>query len=109
MDPGWVVTTLRTITPNHGDLQRISLSIPLLLFYRNFHHVTFPDVRQLIGEAACKEWSDLDRLFIWLGESHSIDLKILCHVSAPVDGPKAKSRVEDLLPEVTAKGMLDLM
>lgn len=100
---GWVIMTLVTITPNHRDLQQISIYIP--------YAPDFTDdlglIRQVEAAKPGMRWSDLDGFLVQLCSSGSISPKILC--------PRSKNttqRVDDwaryLLPETAKKGTVEL-
>ena len=49
---GWITTTLRAMTPEHRDLQQLSLHIPYYLLSFGI------GVGQLHGGVSCREWLD---------------------------------------------------
>ena len=61
------------------------------------------DVRQAIEGQIFGEWSDLDHLLAKLWESHSIRPKVICST------PEMRDPVESLLPEITKRGIIDLI
>ena len=107
-DPRWVAMTIRTITPDHTNLRQISVC------YRNRY--LYPEgtnsahFRAMIGEAAYQEWLDFDRLLVRLCESHPIRLRVLYGGStSTASNSVARSCMESLFPEATARGIIDLI
>jgi len=91
----WVLTALRTITPNHQSLQEVSLHAPCLLC----------GSRRAIGEAARRRWSEFDHLLARLWESHSICLKVRFFNHADETNRRCAN---SLLPESSKRGMVAL-
>ena len=92
---------LQTITPEHQDLRRISIHIP-------FYLTNGTGAGQTVGEAARREWLDLDRLLVQLWESRSIRPR----VGYKGLGQRMKQQTTDywvgcLLPEITRRGIVD--
>ena len=60
LDIEWIITALRTMTPEHRTLRQISIHAP--------YHSTLYDVsgnaRQAIGETVRRQWSGLDRFLV---------------------------------------------
>lgn len=102
----WISMTLRTITPDHRDLQRISISLPSDL---TSNHANPAELRHAIGEVIYKRWLELDRLLIQLWESHSIRPKLLYYAPSGKDEEGPRSCVESLLPEIMGRGLADLV
>ena len=103
---GWVVLTLKTITPGHRNFRLISIRLPSML------RRIIPSDAPLRIEAGSHgvEWSDLDLLLVQFWESHSIRPKIVCPWSRPVNSTRgAKDLVLYLLPESMKRGILDLV
>ena len=71
-----------------------------------FDHTNPADITRAIGEAAYMQWLEFDRFLARLWESHSIHLKILCYKRQ--DGTDCRC-VNGLLPEVTRRGVADLV
>jgi hypothetical protein len=105
MNPRWSAMALRTITPNHRDLRQISLVAPSTLFDTKYNHDDPTKFRKRMGERVCREWSELDHLLARLWESHSIRPKVLYRMGEE----NARSCMESLLPEVSRRGVLDLI
>jgi hypothetical protein len=97
LNVGWVVMALRTFTPNHRNLQQISLYPP---------H-TPPGFA--IGETTYMQWMELDHRFTQLWESHSIRPKVLYQAPPGKEGEATRDRMFSLLPEVTSRGIVDLV
>jgi hypothetical protein len=96
----WIIAALQTITPNHRDLRQITIHIP---FYLTIPEV-LADVGEFIGEAPCELWLDLDRLLVQLWETHSIRPRVIC----TTEGGTGVS-IGSLLPEITKRGIIDLV
>ena len=94
--PEWIVGALRTITPNH-NLQQILLSLS-----------TNIESRDSIGDTACNEWLELDRVLAQLWELRSVRPKVMYRVSWFADVESAISCMKSLLPEVTTRRIVDL-
>jgi len=66
-------------------------------------------IRQLLdlpgGETAHQEWQDLDRLLVWT--SHSVYLRVV--YVAGEEGEEFRDKVPILLPELTRRGLIDLV
>jgi hypothetical protein len=102
--PKWVVKALRTVTPNHRHLQQISLYAHSLCF-RHTEGAGGYGVR----ESLYGQWLELDHLLVQLWESHSIRLKISYSALQGREGEVARSRMSDLLPEVTSRGIAEFI
>jgi hypothetical protein len=109
MNPQWSVMALRTITPNHRDLRQISLTTPYTLIGSNYDHDDPTKFRDRVGETVCGEWSELDHLLARLWESHSIRPKVRYSLPAWIDEEGARGCMESLLPEVSRRGVVDLI
>ena len=107
--PRWVLATLKTATSDHRDLQQISFKTPYLLFSSVSGHVHPTEFRRSIGESARQVWSELDHLLAQLSELRQIRLKVLYGVPTLMGEEKAKRAMESLLPEVTARGMVEMI
>ena len=96
----WITAALRTITPEHRELRQISIHMPYYLTHLGM------GVGEFVGEATCREWSDLDRLLVQFWESRSIRPKVGC-----VRLEQIQQSTEDcigcLLPEMTKRGIFD--
>jgi len=97
----WIVTALRTITPEHLDLRRISIHVYFSLA------AVGADVREIIGERLFGQWSGLDRLLVQLWQSHSIRPKIQYYVL--LRNEDASDCLGCLLPETTGGRIIDLV
>jgi hypothetical protein len=62
------------------------------------------DVREEVGEVGCGEWLELDRFLVQLWESRRIHLMAVLR-----KGQDMRSSIECLLPEITKRGMIDLV
>jgi hypothetical protein len=101
----WVVTALQTITPKHRNLQQITLYAPYAPYNPTLNRADPTNVRYAFGETIYRQWLELDHLLAQLWESHSIRLKVLYHECPEV----TSSCVDTLLPEVTRRGIVDLV
>jgi hypothetical protein len=95
-----VATALQTITAEHQDFRQIKIYIPYCLTL----HGVGANVRPAIGTANFGQWLDLDRLLVKLWESHSIRPKVICTTRT-----EKGDCVGCLLPEITRRGILDLV
>jgi hypothetical protein len=103
--PRLLLTTLRTVTSDHRMLEQIRLTILTSRGLRDCEEIWRVD-----GGAAYEEWLELDRLLAQLNESHPIRLRVPLHIrSTDPDGPRERSRIKILFPEVTARGIVDLV
>ena len=96
----WITMALQTITPEHRDLQRISIHMP---YYLTLLGV---GVGKFLGEATCREWSDLDRLLVQFWESRSIRPRVGC-VRLGQKQQSTEYCIGCLLPEITKRGIFD--
>jgi hypothetical protein len=87
----WAATTLRTIESK--NLQRITIDMSIL--------------ESLIKETVHQAWLDLDRLLAQFSESHSIRPEII--LSRGKEGTNFKNLVPILLPELTRRGIVDVV
>ena len=97
----WITPTLQTITPEHQELQQISICVPSWLGSYG------SKIKQSLGEAALGRWLDLDRLLLQFWEVHLVLPKVEC---ASMEGQEqiAKDCIGCLFPEVTKSGVVDL-
>jgi len=96
----WITAAFQTITPNHRELQKISLGFPYFADSLN--------VDTLKQSTNYGEWLDLDRLLVQFWESRSTGPKVICVVW---EGQKRDFRgfTECLFPELTKRGAIDLV
>jgi hypothetical protein len=102
--PRLLITTLRTVTRDHRELEQISLAV---ISARGLYDQS--DVRSGVGEVAYQQWLELDRIMTRLNESHPVRLKINCNKPLDPDGSKERNRMEVLLPEAMARGIVDIV
>jgi hypothetical protein len=95
----WVIKALQTITPERRDLLQLTIDIP-----RNLTVAGFVANGEEIGELTHGQWLDLDCLLVLLWESRSIRPKIVYTV-----GFGMRDFVRSLLPEITKRGVVDVM
>ena len=96
----WITMVLQTITPEHRDLQQISIHMPYYLTLLGM------GVGEFVGEATCREWLDLDRFLVQFWESRSIWLKVGC-VRLGHEQQRTDDCIGSLLPEMTKRGIFD--
>jgi len=93
----WAAMILRTITPNHQDLRRVSLYVQFDFALTS----AGADVRRTVGERIVGEWSNLDRLLVQLWESRSIRPQV---ISVTLDEEQGtRDCILCLLPEITKR------
>jgi len=102
-DVNWITGALQTITPQHRDLQQISICLPCRL--TSFTVGT--DVRQTVGEAITRQWLDLDRFLVQLWESRSIRPRVGC-LRLAEERQNVEYSIGCLLPEAMERGIVDL-
>lgn len=95
----WVTTGLKTIGPEHRDIQRITVSIrfPSALNNKDFQE----EVRE--------QWVDLGRVLTRLWEYYSVRTKLLYCMGGDLHaGEKVCEFIENVLPESTKAGVIEL-
>ena len=106
----WIAATLQTATPNHRDLQRISINIrEWMEFTSDACRLDLTRFRRSIEESASQGWSEIDHLLTRLSESRPIRLRFMYGPHSPLGEEGARLLVERFLPEVTARGMVDMV
>ena len=97
----WIATTLQTITPKHRDLRQISIRVapytPIVIPGPG------PNGGLIIGEPIRGWCLGLDRLLVQFWTSRSIRPKVMC------TGKVMQGYIERLLPEITRRGIIDLV
>jgi len=96
----WITMALQTITPEHRDLRQISIHMP------QFLTLLGTGVGRFLGDAACREWSDLDCFLVQFWESRSIRLRAGC-VSMGQRLEGTEDCIGCLLPEMMKRGIAD--
>ena len=92
----WITAAIRTTTPKHRDLRKISIHVP-------YSKTSFDTVKR---SANYQEWLDLDRLLVQIWESHSTSLRVIC--TTQLGQPEGMIGLADcLLPELTRRGRVD--
>jgi len=88
----WITVALQTVESQ--NLQSITIC---------------PDrnVPEMVGEATRREWRDLDRLLVRFWASHSIRPQVM--YVAGRRGQDLGSNAPSLLPELTRRGLIDLV
>ena len=101
----WIITALQTITTGHRDLRQISIHVP--------NNLPLTDdggnVGQIVGEVTYREWLDLDDLLVQFWESRSIHPKVILDSTMWVGKGRIKYCIGYLLPEITKRGIIDLV
>lgn len=88
-DVQWIITTLQTLESK--TVQDISI-YPL------------DPLPETVEEAICEEWRNLDRPLVQFGTSHSTRIRV-----AYVTGNDTRGSLPNLLPELTRRGLVDLV
>ena len=96
---GWVATALKTITPEHTNLRRISIAI-------RFYSMPVP---RYFTEGTYAQWVDLDHVLVQLWHSHSILVKFVYFTRRLDVRNTVRKSIEDLLPEITKEGAIRLI
>lgn len=104
----WITTVLKTITPDHQNLQQISFRVPPLFYSPDptIHRADPVNVKHAYGETSYNQWLDLDHLLAQLWESHSIRPKVTYFRHR---GGTGRCCVGGFLPEVTRRDIADLV
>jgi len=99
----WVTTALQTIPPENQDLRQISIHPPF--------HLTSAgaDVEETVVDRIFWQWLDLDRLFVRFWEERSISPKVVCTTLNMGNQGTARDCIGRLLPEITMRGIIDLV
>ena len=92
----WIALALQTITPRHREFRQISIYIPYAVSRAG----------QTVGEPFYSQWLDLDSLLVHLWESRSIRTKMMYTMMRE---KKMSGRMQRLLPEMTKRGVVDLV
>ena len=99
----WITTELQTLAPKHQDLRQISIHLPYNLSFAGFG----PNIRRILSEATYEQWLEFDRLLVQFWESRSIRPTV---TRTKVVGMQSmRDCIECLLPEVTRRGIMDLV
>lgn len=93
----WITFALKTLTPKHRDLRQISLCIPV--------HVS--ETFTQMSEETYRQYMDLDRILVKLFESNAVHVRIVCFMGGGEE--EVRERVERLFPEVTKRGIFELV
>ena len=87
----WIIATLETLMPNNRDLRQISIRFPFTVGHAEERD---PGLR----------WSDLDRLLVQICEQYPVCVKVSSRWRQMIE-----SRVGKLFPEMTERGLVDLV
>lgn len=107
--PQDVVAVLRTLTNNHQNLQWISISTTYAITGREFAGTGMSNVNRLWLPNAVEAWLELDRLVAQLWESRRTRMRVQYCSTVWEDRGKARSCMEDLLPQLTMRGAVDII
>ena len=92
----WISQALHTA--RSGNLQRISLELP-----RHRHAA----IGAAVWETVHQEWAELDHLLVEFWVSHSLRPKVMYELGKW--GEEMRVYVGSLLPELTRRGIIDLV
>ena len=79
-----------------------------MLFTPGFDFSDSANPGRMIGEAAYDGWLEFGKIISQLSESHSIRLKVLYDAPSSMGERRVDGWMERLLPEVTARGIVEL-
>ena len=110
-DTQWVVAVLRSLARNHMNLQKIAIYVDYILNGpdRADYYDDPVNIRLAIGEANYQGWLELDHLLAQLRESHLIKLEVMYTSPYHAGRERARNCMESLLPETSARGLIDLI
>ena len=101
-----VAMTLRAVTSNHTNLRQITLYVPHTAYGPTLN---LADLMDELGETEYGHWLELDRVLAQLWESHSIRPRVLHFAPSGEKERESNSCVHALLPEITRRGIADLV
>lgn len=96
-----VTSVLKTITPEHTNLQQISIAVR---FYLPLAHVYL-----YFEEGVYAQWVDLDRVLVQLWYSHSVLTKFTYIARRSDVRGVVQKFIGNLLPEITREGAIGLV
>ena len=100
---------LQTVTLDHRGFKQALIKTRLLPFDPDFCGFDPVNPGPSLGEAAYMGWLELDCTLAKLHESHSVRFKVLYNVPDWATKEKAVDCMESLLPEVTKRGVVELV
>ena len=100
--PEWITIALRTITPRHRDLRRISVYVNYLPILIKLGYTV-----QAVTEQGMGQWLELDHVLTQLSESCSTPPKVMCYVLSSQE-KAVRDFMGSLLPGVTRGGTVNL-
>ena len=83
--------------------------MPEKLYNFDFRSVDSFNIMHTTRETTYQAWLELDRLLAQLSELHSIRPEIVYDVPSWVNRKEARSSMEVLLPELTKRGIVEMM
>ena len=104
----WAIKALRTVTHDNINLQQLSFDAAWTSYGPNVGDDDLNELLSDIGETSYQEWLKLDNVLAQLWESHSIRPEVTYNVPRGMD-EVAECRMQILLPEVTTRGIVDLV
>ena len=100
----WIITTLRTIAPEHRDLQQVTIYLP----YDPRLSGADADIRRMAGELIFEEWLELDGLLTQLWESLNPSEDPVSLIPPPKGEQEILESMGLLLPLITGREIIDL-
>ena len=107
-NPKWIIVMLQSVTRNHGNLQRVSITVPQVLYRPGFRDLEPINMLTAVGRTAFWQWLELDKLLAQLQESHSIRPEVLFNVPPSMDREQAMNFTHSMLPRLTMRGLVGL-
>lgn len=103
LNTSWVAMTLKTITSEHRDLQKVLIHCFGISDYGDGQ----TNARTTIGDESHGDWIDLDRTLMQVWES----LAVCTEISYFSRGKRKRARnfMEHLFPETTKRGIVKLV
>ena len=105
----WVAAMLRSVTSNNRNLRQIILCVPDMCYCPILRPGDPSNVLDVLGETDLSHWLELDRALAQLWESHSIRPKVYYYASSGKDEREWDSCIHEVLPEITRRGIADLV
>jgi hypothetical protein len=110
LEPEWITSTLRSITRNHRNLQRVIIDAADAAIEAEIGDGDTTDPAEALGKTTLERWLELDDLLAQLRDSHSIRLEVLYGEPMAMDESDARIWMSCLLPAVAiGKGGANLI
>ena len=100
----WVATTLETITPQHRDLQQITICPDT---WDRSVREDGDAVEQTEDTNPGTQWLDVDRLLVKFWDSRLIRPKVVYLPKVANENKETRDRVLNLFPESKKRGIID--